>query len=64
MPGWRQHEQTYDSLSAVNTSIRRLTLLYAYLYRVNRTAARRFRCRPTPPPSSTGLANYFKSDSM
>ena len=34
--GWRQHEQTYDALSAVNNSIDGLTLNYAYLYRTNR----------------------------
>ena len=34
--GWRQHEQTFDAVSAVNNSIDGLTLTYAWLYRVNR----------------------------
>ncbi|HWU55105.1 MAG TPA: hypothetical protein VN175_06355 [Rhizomicrobium sp.] len=61
--GWRQHEQTFDALSAVNTSIPDLTFTYAYLYRINRVNG------PEPPsPSNTpaaaaGQANYFKSDS-
>jgi hypothetical protein len=34
--GWRQHEQTYDSVSLVNTSLPATTLTYAYVTRVNR----------------------------
>jgi len=34
--GWRQHEQTFDSVSFVNSSIADLTVTYAYLYRINR----------------------------
>ncbi len=61
--GWRQHEQTFDSLSVTNTTIKNLTLSYAYLYRVNRIGG-----PETPAPASTtaaaaGQANYFKSDS-
>lgn len=61
--GWRQHEQTFDALSAINTSIPNLTLTYAYLYRVNRVNG-----PDLPSPSNTaaaaaGQANYFKSDS-
>jgi hypothetical protein len=61
--GWRQHEQTFDALSAVNNSIEGLTLSYAWLYRINRVYG------PNPPvPSNTpaaaaGQASYFKSDS-
>ncbi len=61
--GWRQHEQSFDALSALNTSISDLTLAYAYLYRINRVNG------PAIPASSntiaavTGQANYFKSDS-
>jgi len=34
--GWRQHEQTYDSVSLVDTSLPATTLTYAYITRVNR----------------------------
>lgn len=34
--GWRQNEQTYDSLSVTNTSIPNLTGFLAHLYNVNR----------------------------
>ncbi len=61
--GWRQHEQTYDSLSAVNTSIEDLTFTYAYLYRVNRIGGPAVPLPSNTAASSTGLANYFKSDS-
>ena len=61
--GWRQHEQTYDSLSAVNTSIEDLTFTYAYLYRVNRIGGPAIPLPSNTAASSTGLANYFKSDS-
>jgi hypothetical protein len=61
--GWRQHEQTFDAVSAVNNSVDGLTLTYAWLYRVNRVYG------PEEPTSSntiaaaTGQAPYFKSDS-
>jgi len=61
--GWRQHEQTYDSLSAVNTSITGLTLTYAYLYRVNRVNGPAIPVPSTSTAAATGQANYFKSDS-
>jgi hypothetical protein len=61
--GWRQHEQTYDSISAVNTSIEDLTFTYAYLYRVNRIGGPAIPLPSNTAASSTGLANYFKSDS-
>jgi hypothetical protein len=34
--GWRQHEQTFDSVSLVNTSLPATTLTYAHVTRVNR----------------------------
>jgi hypothetical protein len=34
--GWRQHEQTFDGISLVNTSLAATTLTYAYITRVNR----------------------------
>ena len=34
--GWRQHEQTYDGISLVNTSLPATTFTYAYITRVNR----------------------------
>ena len=34
--GWRQNEQTYDTVSAGNTSFTDVTLDYAYIYNVNR----------------------------
>jgi hypothetical protein len=61
--GWRQHEQTFDAVSAINKSIDGLTLTYAYLYRINRVSG------PNPPlpsstsPAATGQASYLKSDS-
>lgn len=61
--GWRQHEQTYDSLSAVNTSIEDLTFTYAYLYRVNRVGGPAIPVPSTTAAAATGQANYFKSDS-
>jgi len=61
--GWRQHEQTYDSLSAVNTSITDLTFTYAYLYRVNRVNGPAIPVPSNTNPAATGQANYFKSDS-
>lgn len=61
--GWRQHEQTFDALSAANTSIPGVTLTYAYLYRVNRVYG-----PDLPVPSNTaaaaaGQASYYKSNS-
>ena len=61
--GWRQHEQTFDSLSAVNHSIDGLTFTYAYLYRVNRVYG-----PDVPVPSNTAVAAaaqgaYYKSNS-
>jgi len=61
--GWRQHEQTYDSLSAVNTSITDLTFTYAYLYRVNRVNGPAIPVPSNTAAAATGQANYFKSDS-
>jgi hypothetical protein len=34
--GWRQNEQTYDSLVIANSSISKLTATYAYIWDVNR----------------------------
>ncbi len=61
--GWRQHEQTFDALSAVNTSIPDLALTYAYLYRVNRVNGPDLPSPSTTAAAATGQANYFKSDS-
>ena len=61
--GWRQHEQTFDALSAVNTSIPDLTLTYAYLYRVNRVNGPDEPSPSNTAAAATGQANYFKSDS-
>ena len=61
--GWRQHEQTFDALSAVNSTIDGLTLSYAYLYRINRIYGP---AQPVPsntPAAATGQASYFKSNS-
>jgi hypothetical protein len=61
--GWRQHEQTFDSISAVNTSISDLTFTYAYLYRVNRISGPSMPSPSTAPAAATGQASYFKSNS-
>jgi len=61
--GWRQHEQTFDAVSAVNTSIPDLTLTYAYLYRVNRVNGPDLPLPSNTAASATSQANYFKSDS-
>ena len=34
--GWRQNDQTYDALAVINTSIKDTTLVYGYVYNVNR----------------------------
>lgn len=34
--GWRQHEQTFDAISVVDTSLPATTLTYAYITRVHR----------------------------
>jgi hypothetical protein len=61
--GWRQHEQSFDALSAVNTSIPGLALTYAYLYRVNRVYGPDLPVPSNTAAAATGQANYFKSDS-
>jgi hypothetical protein len=61
--GWRQHEQTFDSVSAVNTSVQDLTVTYAYLYRVNRISGPDEPVPFTTVPAATGQASYFKSNS-
>jgi hypothetical protein len=61
--GWRQHEQTFDALSATNTSIDGLTLNYAYLYRINRVYGPSQPVPSNTAPAATGQASYFKSDS-
>jgi hypothetical protein len=61
--GWRQHEQTFDAVSAVNTSIPDLTLTYAYLYRVNRVNGPDLPSPSNTAAAATSQANYFKSDS-
>ena len=61
--GWRQHEQTFDSISAVNTSVKGLALTYAYIYRVNRIGGPAIPVPSTTALAATGQANYFKSNS-
>lgn len=34
--GWRQNEQTYDAFSVKNTSVKDLSVFYAYVFNVNR----------------------------
>lgn len=61
--GWRQHEQTFDSVSAVNTSLKDLTVTYAYLYRVNRIGGPDQPVPSTSVAAAVGQANYLKSNS-
>ncbi len=61
--GWRQHEQTFDAISAVNTSIEDLTVTYAWLHRVNRIAGPSAPVPSNTGPAATAQANYLKSDS-
>jgi hypothetical protein len=61
--GWRQHEQTFDAVSAVNNSIRDLTLTYAYLYRVNRVYGPDQPVPSNTAAAATGQASYYKSNS-
>ena len=61
--GWRQHEQTFDALSAVNNSIAGLTLSYAYLYRINRVYGPDLPVPSNSAAAAAGQASYFKSDS-
>jgi hypothetical protein len=60
---WRQHEQTFDALSLVNTSLPGLTFTYGYLYRVNRINGPDVPVPSNTLAAATGQANYFKSDS-
>jgi hypothetical protein len=60
---WRQHEQTFDAISAVNTSIEDLTVTYAWLHRVNRVAGPDRPAAFTTGAAATAQANYLKSDS-
>ncbi len=61
--GWRQHEQTFDALSAVNTSLDGLALSYAYLYRVNRIDGPALPIPANTTAAAAGQATYFKSNS-
>ena len=61
--GWRQHEQTFDSISAVNNSIDGLTFTYAYLYRINRVYGPDIPAPSNTAPAAAAQANYFKSNS-
>ncbi len=61
--GWRQHEQTFDAISAVNNSVEDLTFTYAFLHRVNRIGGPEIPVPSTTVPAATGQANYLKSDS-
>ena len=61
--GWRQHEQTFDTLSAVNTSLEGLALSYTYLYRVNRKDEPALPVPTNITAGAAGQATYFKSNS-
>jgi hypothetical protein len=61
--GWRQHEQTFDALSAVNNSVPGLTLTYAWLYRINRVYGPEIPVPSNTTAAAAGQASYFKSDS-
>ncbi len=61
--GWRQHEQTFDAVSAVNSSVPGLTLTYAWLYRINRVYGPDAPVPSNTAAAATGQADYFKSDS-
>lgn len=61
--GWRQHEQTFDSISVTNTSVENLALTYAWLYRINRVYGPELPSPANTPAAATGQTNYFKSDS-
>jgi len=60
---WRQHEQTFDAMSAVNTSLPGLTLTYAWLYRINRVTGPNMPAPSNTVAAATGQASTFKSDS-
>ena len=55
--GWRQHEQTFDAVTLVNTSVDHLTLTYSYVERVNRVYG------PNNPVPVTGPTGHFGSNS-
>ncbi|MCP5411416.1 MAG: hypothetical protein H6924_04670 [Alphaproteobacteria bacterium] len=61
--GWRQHEQTFDAVSAVNTSVSSLKLTYAWLYRINRIFGPDLPSPSTSTAAAAGQASYLKSDS-
>ena len=60
---WRQHEQTFDALSVINTSIPDLTITYAYLTRVNRTAGPDIPVPSDTTAAATNQASYLKNNS-
>lgn len=55
--GWRQHEQTFDALSVVNTAVEGLTVTYAYIDRVNRVFGE------DDPVPAAGQVGHFDSAS-
>ncbi len=55
--------QTFDALSAVNTSIPDLTLTCAYLYRIDRVNGPDLPSPYNAAAAATSQANYFKSGS-
>lgn len=61
--GWRQHEQTFDAVSVVNSSVQDLAVTYAWLDRINRVAGPSRPVPDTTPAAATGQATAFKSDS-
>lgn len=54
--GWRQHEQTFDAATIVNTALPGTTLSYSYLARVNRVYG------PEQPVPATAPASAFHCD--
>jgi hypothetical protein len=61
--GWRQHHQTFDSVSAVNKAVDGLALTYAYIYRVNRVFGPDEPVPSTTTAAAAAQANTFKSNS-
>jgi hypothetical protein len=59
--GWRQHEQTFDALTLINTAVPDTTLTYVYVARVNRIFGSD---TPVPNPATGAPAvGHYDSDS-
>lgn len=61
--GWRQHEQTFDSVSVVNNTLKDFVITYAWIDRVNRVSGPSRPVPDTTPAAATGQATAFKSNS-